>query len=356
MIAVADISSPHANRRRQLFVVGYPGDVGGANTECWHTIRLWRRFGLDVTLLPTWRADPAWRTRLDAIGCRTIEVAPEELAKVPRLNGGVVVSFCNSHFLREAARFQALDCRIIWLGCMNWLLSHERKHYASHKPFDAYIFQSHYQHSELQPQLAKFGVRAEQCHHVRGALAWDEFSFEPLAHRVGEPPVIGRISRAAPDKHARHTWSIYQRIGGPIRARLMAWDRGVQERLGPPPDWAECLPAGAETSCEFLGKLHVMLQINGGATENWPRSGLEAMARGVPIVAQNRWGWREMIRHGETGYLADSDDGLAQYASRLARDESCRQEMARRARRVLEEELAHPEVLWSGWRKVLESL
>ncbi len=329
--------------------------MGGANTECWHTVRLWRRFGLEVTLLPTWRADEAWHARLDAIGCRTVQTAPEQLGDVPGLRGGVVVSFCNSHFLRQAARFQDLGCRIVWLGCMTWLLPGERKHYASHKPFDAYVFQSLYQQSELQRQLARFGVRAEQCHHVRGALAWEEFPFEPLVHRLGEPLVIGRISRAALDKYGRQTWSVYEHIGGPLRARLMAWDRGVEERLGPPPDWAECLPAGAETSSAFLGRLHVMLQINGGAAENWPRSGLEAMARGVPIVAENRWGWREMIRHGETGYLADSDDGLALYATRLARDESCRQDMARHARRVLEEELANPEVLWSGWRRVLES-
>lgn len=353
---MADVFFPHVVRRQPLFVIGYPGDVGGANTECWHTIRLWRRFGMDVTVLPTWHAEPTWRTRLDGIGCPTIEALPDELDKVPCLPGGVVVSFCNSHFLREAARFQALGCRIIWLGCMNWLLAGERKHYAAAKPFDAYVFQSRYQQSELQPQLAKFGVRAEQCHQVRGALAWDEFPFRPLAHRAGVPLVVGRISRSSPDKHASHTWSIYERIGQPLRARLMAWDRSVQEKLGPPPRWAECLPAGAETSREFLGKLHVMLQVNGGATENWPRSGLEAMARGVPVVAENRWGWREMIRHGETGYLADSDDELAFYATRLGRDETCRQEIAHRARQALENELANAEVLWANWRRVLENL
>ncbi len=44
--------------QERLFVCGYPGDVGGANTELWHTIKLWRRGGLDVTLIPTWKADP----------------------------------------------------------------------------------------------------------------------------------------------------------------------------------------------------------------------------------------------------------------------------------------------------------
>lgn len=32
----------------------YPGDLGGACTEAWHTVKLWRRFDADVHLIPTW--------------------------------------------------------------------------------------------------------------------------------------------------------------------------------------------------------------------------------------------------------------------------------------------------------------
>jgi hypothetical protein len=71
-------------------------------------------------------------------------------------------------------------------------------------------------------------------------------------------------------------------------------------------------------------------------------------------VAQNHWGWQEMFRHGDTGFLADSEDQLAYYAARLAYDEPLRLEMVHRARKVLEEELANPEVLWAGWRGLLE--
>jgi len=112
----------------------------------------------------------------------------------------------------------------------------------------------------------------------------------------------------------------------------------------------------AETPQEFLGSLHCMMQVNGGAQENWPRSGLEAMACGVPIVAENRWGWTEMIRHGETGWLADSHDEMAYHAARMAYDEELRMEIAQRARRVLKEELAAPEVLWAAWRRLFESI
>ena len=346
----------NSNLPGQVFVVGYPGDVGGANTECWHTVKLWRRFGLDVTLIPTWKPDDKWRARLDAIGCRTVPSSPGDLPNVPSLPRSVVVAFCNSHFLRHADRFRKLGCRIVWIGCMNWLFADERRHYRRHGPFDRYVFQSEYQQSELQPQLAKFGVRPEQCRRIRGAFCSDEFPFRPLPHEPKSPFVIGRISRAAPDKYSADTWSIYRRIPHPIRARLMAWADPVRKKLGPPPDWAECLPARAESPQQFLASLHGMLQVNGGAGENWPRAGLEAMAGGVAVVAENRWGWREMIRHGRTGYLADSDDELAFYAARLACDESLRLEIVHNARRVLEEELAHPETIWANWQKLFEGL
>ena len=338
---------------KHVFVSGYPGDIGGANTECWHTVRLWRRFGLEVTFIPTWKAPAKWRARLDGIGCRTIESSAATIGDVPDLAGGVVVSFCNSNFLAAADRFRDLGCRIVWVGCMTWLFAEERRHYKRRGPFETYVFQSEYQRRQLEPQLAKYGVRPERCHLVRGAFFADEFPFRPLAHRAGTPLVLGRISRAAEDKYSSNTWSIYRRIPHPVLARLMAWDRRVQRKLGPPPDWAECLPAGTETPSEFFRKLHCMVQVNGGAGENWPRSGLEAMSAGVPIVVQNQWGWREMIRHGRTGYLCDNDDQLAFYTARLAYDEPLRMEIAHQARKALEEQLANPEVIWAAWKALL---
>ena len=349
-------NSPLPTPDSPLFLAGYPGDVGGANTECWHTVRLWRRFGVQLTLIPTWKPERKWQARLEAIGCRTVRTTPRDLKDVPGLRGSVVVSFCNSNFLRHAERFRELGCRIIWVGCMTWLFSEERKHYRRHGPFDRYVFQSEYQQSELGPQLAKFGVTGERCHRIRGAFSCDEFPFAPLPHETKTRFVIGRLSRAAADKYAANTWSIYRRIPHPIRARLMAWSRQVENKLGQPPEWAECLPAQAETPRQFLGKLHCMLQVNGGAGENWPRCGLEAMAGGVPVVAQNRWGWREMIRHGQTGYLADTDDELAFYAARLAYDEDLRLQLAHQARQVLQEQLAEPETIWAGWRTLFEGL
>lgn len=346
---------------RPLFVAGYPADVGGANTECWHTVKLWRRFGLEVTCIPTWPAElerkklAGWETRLRAIGVPTCWCDPDSLAQVAGLRGATVVAFCNVRFLQAAQRFRALGCRIVWLGCMNWLFPAERLHYRRCGVFDRYVFQSRYQQAELEPQLQKFGYRAAQGALIRGALDCAEFPFQPRTRSPTEPFVVGRLSRAAVDKFHPRTWDIYGRLPTPICARVLGWSREVESALGPPPEWADVLPPGAEPAGQFLATLHCLLPASGSAVENWPRAGLEAMATGVPIVTERRGGWTEMIRHGETGYLAENDEELVAYATRLACDERLRQEIARAARLAVED-LSDPATIWHSWNALFDGL
>jgi hypothetical protein len=134
----------------------------------------------------------------------------------------------------------------------------------------------------------------------------------------------------------------------------MGWNGRTERKLGSPPEWAEVLSPCAEPTREFLSTLHCMLPINGGASENWPRIGLEAMAAGVPLVAQNQWGWQEMIDHGRTGFLADTDDDLACYAGQLATDEDLRLRIVQTAHKRLVDDIASPEKIWSGWSRLFE--
>jgi len=339
-----------------LFVSGYPSDVGGANTELWHTVKLWRRFGAAVTLIPTWKADPAWRARLDAIGCRTVESNPDDLQNVAGLAGGAVVSLCNTRFLSAADRFRSLHCKIVWLGCMNWLFPEERRHYRRHGAFDRCVFQSEYQRRQLASQLAKYGFHSSQGKIIRGAFDAEEFPYRPLGRTPGEPFVIGRLSRAAPEKFSPRTWKIYARTPPPMSARVMGFNDAVRARIGPPPRWAVCLPPGAESPKLFLSQLHCLVHAGGSAVENWPRVGLEAMAAGVPLVVDRKGGWTEMIRHGQTGFLCDTDEEMATHVARLAGDESLRQAVAAEARRALETELARPDPWWRDWKELLDDL
>ena len=98
-----------------------------------------------------------------------------------------------------------------------------------------------------------------------------------------------------------------------------------------------------------------MTGLNGGARENWPRIGLEAMAAGVPLVCQNQWGWREMITDGMTGFLAGSDEEMAYRLAQLANDEDLRQAIVQRARAAVHD-LACPQRIGKQWTRLFSSL
>lgn len=137
---------------------------------------------------------------------------------------------------------------------------------------------------------------------------------------------------------------------------MLGMNERTHAKLGTPPEWADCLRPVAITPQQFFARLHCTLPVNGGARENWPRAGLEAMACGVPIVAQNLWGWREMIEHGVTGFLGDDDCELAHYTAMLAHDEDLRLRIIHAAHDRLVNQHVNQEVTWAGWKRLFESL
>ena len=341
----------------RIFLMGYPGDLGGACTEAWHTVKLWRRFDADVHLIPTWGTDAKWRSRVDALGCTTHPTTPETLDQVPGLAGATVVSFCNAAFLANAKRLRELGCRLVWVNCMTWLFDAERKFYRESGPFDAFVFQSEFQRSMLEPELTRLGYKSDLGHLIRGAFDFEEWEFSPRPHADGEAFVVGRAARPDLDKWSSNTWPIYNRIQyRNKRALMLGMDERTHQKLGTPPQWADCLKPMALPAHDYFRQLHCTLPVNGGARENWPRVGLEAMAAGVAVVTQNDWGWREMIEHGVTGFLGSCDEELAHYTATLAYDEQLRTRIINAARERLVNDLASPDVLWAGWKRLFESV
>jgi len=345
--------------RQPVFVCGYPGHVGGAKTELWHTLKLWRSLGLDVTVIPPWGAADQehygrWAVELRDIGCRIASCPdPSTLHTVPGLRGATVASFCCPPFLREAHRFRALGCRIVWAGCMTWPIPGERRHYRRHGVFDRYVFQSEYQRGKLEPGLAAFGYRPTRGHLIRGAFDVGEFPFRPRPRTTAEPFVVGRISRAAAEKYTPELWRIYGSIPH-AHARVMGFRERCEAVTGPAPRFAECLPEGRVSPRKFLATLHALVMPT-ATFENWPRVGLEAMAAGVPLVVDDRGGWREMIEHGHTGFLCASDADFVRHATALAEDDSLRMRIAHAARAAVER-LTDPATIGAAWLNLFSDL
>jgi len=342
-----------------VFVIGYPDDIGGASTELWHTLKLWRAHGLAVSLIHTWGPPkPKWRAKCASIGCQTHVVSgptPDQLRTVPGLAGSTIVSFCNEEFLVAADVFRGLGCKTVWAGCMCYPFDQEKRHYNRCRPFDAYVFQSRHQLATLRDFYAEWGVSSDDMFHIPGAFDVTEFPFSPRPHKPGEPLVIGRVSRAAPDKFAADTFETMAKVKHPTRLRFLGVDDACMKVLGQPPEVAEMMPMGAESAQQFFSTLHVYCQLNGDAVENWPRSGLEAMATGVPIVAERKGGWAEMIQDGAAGFLCDSREEVADTISRLAEDEELRIRMAEEARRDMENYYTGP-MPWGYWHSLFASV
>ena len=341
----------------KVFVFGYPGDLGGANTECWHTIKLWRRFDTEVHLVPTWSVDTAWREKLDRLHCVTHVVHPDRIADIPDLSGSITVGFCNSEYIALWPKLKKLGCKIVWLNCMTFLFETEKRYFSQYGPVDAMIYQSEFQQHEIESEMVSYGYDSATGHPIRGAFDWDEWNYQPRPHAPETPFVVGRAARPDLDKWSDKTWKLYSAIDYPQKeAILLGVDHRTLRQLGAPPPWARCLPPMSISIDRFLAGLHCYLTINGNARENWPRVGLEAFAAGVPVVAEKQWGWREMIEHGVTGFLGENPEELAHYATLLAHDEELRLRVTYAARSKLVNELAGPEILWNQWNNVFQSL
>ena len=95
--------------------------------------------------------------------------------------------------------------------------------------------------------------------------------------------------------------------------------------------------------------------MNGGAEENWPRVALEAFACGVPVVAENKWGWPEIIQHGITGFLANNTEEFSYFVASLAYDEVLRIRIAEAALAHLAS-IASPDKLTIQWKNCFSVL
>ena len=339
---------------RTIHYLGYPGPVGGACTEAWHTVRLWREVGWNVVLVPTWGHNPEWEEKLNAIGAETLHVTREQFETMDGIE--CVVAMCNSNFLDLYANLKQRGIKTVWSNCMTWLFDREKPLYAEHGPPDAFHYQSRFQRLMLEPELQKIDIPKESGHVIHGAFFTDEYPFQPATHYQNGPFVIGKLARADRDKWSSNHWPILKSVPYADRRSLnMGWTDALSKKLGAPPGWAECMVPGSISGQAFLQRCHALIGLNGGARENWPRVGLEAMACGVPLVVQNQWGWREMVVHGETGFLAGNDQEFAYYLAHLAHDRKARTDMIEAARAHLDV-LADQNEITEGWNRLFESI
>jgi len=334
------------------WVAGFPHTVGGAGGECWHAVQLWKRYGVDVRFIPTWAAaDSEWIVRIENAGFPVVNCASSKgLTSVPDLPGSTVVAFCNDRATSSFAILRSLGCKIVYCPLMCSVRESEKPGYRQAFP-DTIVFQSSYQRSKLEPQFAHYGYTPDRGALIHGGISYWDMEFRPRPRVSGQPFVVGRMARASFDKWHRGLWKMYERIPN-RRAIVQGVNSMVRAYLGPTPVWGTTLEPNSIPQEPFYRMLHAYVTINGSVDENWPAVGREAMAYGVPVVAEDAFGWKEMIVHGETGLLGNSPEEIGDLAASLAADEPLRLKLVRQARDHLERML-DPEALWAQWTEIL---
>lgn len=170
-------------------------------------------------------------------------------------------------------------------------------------------------------------------------------SWPPL-RQDGEagPPTVASIGRLVPEKRHDVLLEAVRRCLVEVED-LQCWIVGD----GPEREKIEDLISdmGLRDSVKMLGEQRdvpallsrLAVVVNSSEREGLPLSLLEAMAAGVPVVATDVGGNREIVRDGETGILVPPEDheALARGICRLLREPGAAKGMAGKARSLVEE-------------------
>jgi hypothetical protein len=310
-----------------ICVVGYPSRVGGADTELDHQIHCWQALGLQVHLVPTGMLDRnAQSMRMDERGC-----VVHEPCNWAACAGKHVISYCNGDFLKHLPQIKDLARSTTFVNCMTWLFDAEKK---AHQQglIDHFLYQTDHARLRVQHELTRLNPQFS-WHKVRPYFHAEDFPF--IKHRNEDQFRFGRISREDLDKQL---W-VYETMVAPVLKSgiILGMNDRVRKKIGTEPNWIKAYPAGGIRAQELYAHATCVIQMT-ETYENLPRIGFEAMSSGSLLIVDDRGGWRELVMHGQTGFLCKDQREFVYYSSRAAFEIEERRQMVQAAREWLNSE------------------
>ncbi|HEX4149359.1 MAG TPA: glycosyltransferase, partial [Pirellulales bacterium] len=148
---------------------------------------------------------------------------------------------------------------------------------------------------------------------------------------------FGRISREDLGKfHQAQLW-VYETMVAPVLKSgiILGINDKIRAKIGVEPNWIKGIKAGGIKSQELYAHAECIIQM-ADTYENLPRIGFEAMASGSMLIVDDRGGWRDLVMHGQTGFLCKDQREFVYYASRAAFEAQERRQMIAAARDWLE--------------------
>jgi N-acetyl-alpha-D-glucosaminyl L-malate synthase BshA len=164
-------------------------------------------------------------------------------------------------------------------------------------------------------------------------------------------PMLMHISNFRPVKNISTVIQVFSRVRSRVDARLVLVGDGP-ERL---PAEKLCAQLGVEDDVLFLGNQECIegilpladVLLLPSEQESFGLVCLEAISCGVPVVATNVGGTKEVIQHGQTGFLHDPFDVEAMVASvmELIDDPGRRRSMGALGRKVATEKFSTADIV-----------
>lgn len=261
---------------------------------------------------------------------------------------------------------------MVWSSCMSWAVDCDVVAY-SEGLVDEFFFQTERTARKVAASIEERSVKP--VHYRAGYLAYinPDNSYSQYRRHISKSPKEFRVFKAVrddADKWHEETWRMFCGVVAPkhrnVQIEVAGWGNNARDKIGNPCDptskWNGLFDITLHNHivdpvemAQLYGKSHALLHYY-PFIESYGFATLQAMlARCVPIGAAEG-GFLDLIRHGETGFLASCPDEAAYYTSKIAFEDATWRKMSEAAAKwVVEEGPGNPDKCWPWWEQLLKS-
>lgn len=339
---------------------------GGCGPELLGAIELLRSREIPVRCIVPEGDSVARGSRADylrSLGCSVVNYRPGIFEKCK-----VLLSFGEDKMFDYMREYSDRPKWVVWSSCMSHVISAEVSAFQDGL-IDEFFFQTPANAKDVGPKIiqeaggGKLGYRNSYRPYINPDSPYMTLSSPP---RSDEEFIVGRATRDDPDKWHPDSWRMYGSILGPadktVKIEVAGWGEVAQSKVGNPCDpssrWNGFMNITIQghiyepsEMASFYGRIHTLLHYY-PFVETYGIATAQAMLCGAVPISANSRGFQEQIEHGKTGFLCNSPDEAAFYASRLAFDEELRSRMGDAARNAALDGVANPENAWPWWESL----